>query len=192
MGGEQGEPAWSPLEGWAWETLWGSCGISLLGLSAEDYSSPQSPPPAPLSLQPKGGRHPRPHSPIPRGWVEARQPTGSRGAVSIPSPPPVPKVTSSLVSPGHRNKRRHKTQGSPPVRRQWQRRVRQERQGGHSPALSLPLSPPHPNLSLPCVFVCFVSKEFTEREGRASSGGRKAGRCRWCVGRRRTRRPPGR
>lgn len=36
----------------------------------------------------------------------------------------------------------------------------------------------------PRVFVCFVSKEFTEQEGRASSGGRWAGHCRWGVGRR--------
>lgn len=113
--------------------------------------------------------------------------------VSIPSPPPAPKVTSSLASPGHRNKRRHKTQGSPPVRWQRQPRVRQERQGGHTPALSLPLSLLLLfQVSLPCVFVCFVSNEFTEQEGRASSGGRKAGHCRWCVGRRRTWRPPGR
>lgn len=56
----------------------------------------------------------------------------------------------------------------------------------------LPSPPlPSPPCSLRvCLFCLF--KEFTEQEGRASSGGRTAARCRWCVGRRRTRRPPGR
>lgn len=128
-----------------------------------------------------------PHPPITRGWVE------QAAGASIPSPLPAPKVTSFLASPGHRNKRRHKTQGGPPVR--WQRRRGSNRRGREAthplclfPSLLLLLF----QISLPCVFVCFVSREFTEQEGRASSGGRKAGHCRWCVGRRRTRRPPGR
>lgn len=61
----------------------------------------------------------------------------------------------------------------------------------HTPERSFPSPPLPPPRSLRVCLFC-LSKEFTEREGRASSGGRTAARCRWSVGRRRMRRPPGR
>lgn len=112
----------------------------------------------------------------------------------MPAPPPVPKVTSSPVSPGHRKpepepKTQRRSFGSSDGRGgRWSEGGVK---GSTQPGPLAPLFSSSSSSFLAALFVLFV-KEFTEQEGRARSGGRTAARCRWSAGRRRTRRPPGR
>lgn len=127
-------------------------------------------------------QHPFPSSPqvgitshplFPRDCVEVRRPTGSWDV--HPLPHPASKVTSLLASRGHSNRgsTKHKevllSQGSGC-------RVRQERQGSHTPAQSLPLSllssSSSKSLSLVCLSVLCLKSSQSKKGGRVQGVGR--------------------
>lgn len=187
--------------------------ISSLGLSGGacqlDLDPPCTPHPAPFPLQPHARRqrwasHPTPptHPPsqsasqpsIPRRWVEVTGQSYLQEGCTRPTPSP--KSPALRPRRGAENQRRStKHKGGPSVKsdgRGGRRSDRRVKGSSHTPPdrfLPSPPLPPPRSLRV-CLFCLF--KKFTEQEGRASSGGRTAARCRWCVGRRRTRRPPGR
>lgn len=158
------------------ETLWGFGGISLLGLSGDNSNPPTAHCQHPAPSSPKVGIAP---APTPHPQRLGPNETAHRqqwAAWGCPSPPhPVsPKSPALWPRRAGRNKRQHKTQGSPPVRWQRQQRVKQERQGNHTPALSLPLSSSSSaskSLSLVCLFVLSkVHRARREGEFRGSEG----------------------
>jgi hypothetical protein len=144
---------------------WVSLEVHASSTSTHPAPHTQHPFPSSLTQDAKGGRCTPPYPPsqpsIPRSWVEV---TGQRyaGGVSIPAPPPVPKVTSSPVSPGHRKpETEHKTQRRSFRHVRWQRRqvVRQKSQRvhTHTPGLLPPLSSSSSSsLFLAGLFVLFV------------------------------------
>ena len=142
------------------ETLWGFGGISLLGLSGDNSNPPTAHCQHPAPSSPKVGIAPAP-TPHPQrlgpNETAHRQQWAAWG-VSIPSPPRVPKVTSSLASPG-----RQKQEAAQNTRKSsCPMAAAAEGQAGeagkpHARFVSSPLLQfLRVQISLPCVFVCFV------------------------------------
>lgn len=161
------------------------------------------PPPASLTQQDaKSGRHIPSHPPppihlFPRSRVEVAGPLDV-WQEGCPSPPHPLSPKSPALRPRRGTDTRDGAQNTKEVLPSCPRAEAGGRpsDGGvkgsaHPPERSFPSPPLPPPRSLRVCLFC-LSKEFTEREGRASSGGRTAARCRWSVGRRRMRRPPGR